>query len=168
MVIHLTLGKKKYLEFTEILTECEEKLTALRDEFLVFADKDEEVFLPLSKAYSLPKETEEEKAEKDRIMEMALLDAATVPMQLMEKIMEALKIVLDVAKCGSRLAISDAGCAAAALRSAMTSASFNVKINCKSMKNAENAQAFLARMDELMEMGIRVSEDILEVVDQKL
>lgn len=168
MVIHLTQGKKKFAAYEAVLSECEVQLSELRDEFLRFADRDEEVFLPLSKAYSLPKETEEESAEKDRIMEEALKDAATVPLLLMEKVYEAMKIVMDVAKMGSKLAISDAGCASAALRSALVSASFNVKINCKAMKNEETSAAFLSRMEELLEMGIRVSEDILTVVDGKL
>ena len=44
----------------------------LKDELLAGIDEDAECFEPLSKAYSLPSGTEEEKAEKEKIMEAAL------------------------------------------------------------------------------------------------
>lgn len=168
MVINLTLGKKKYAEYEETLRECYETLETLKESFFSLADKDEEVFLPLSKAYSMPKETEEEKRVKEQFMEQALVDATLVPLSVMDTAVGALEVLTTVAKCGSKLAISDAGVGASMLRTALEGAAFNVKINVKAMKNEDRKTAFTERMDRNLNYGIRMAEDILEIVDSRL
>ncbi len=66
-------------------------------------------FEPLSKAYGMPKDTEEQKAEKERVMENALKVACSVPMEIMAACCEAIDIIADFAGKGSSLAVSDAG-----------------------------------------------------------
>lgn len=89
MVGSLTLGKKKYADVQDDIIALKAKADALQAELLGLVQKDAEMFEPLSKAYGLPKETEEEKAEKARVMEAALKDACSVPVEIMEKICEA-------------------------------------------------------------------------------
>ena len=61
MVGLLTVGKKKYadveLEMYDLCETCER----LRMELLALVEEDAEVFLPLSRAYGMSAETEEEK-----------------------------------------------------------------------------------------------------------
>ena len=57
----------------------------------------------------MPKETEEEKAEKARVMAIVLKDACSVPMEIMEKCCEALDLIVEFGAKVSRL-ISDVGC----------------------------------------------------------
>ena len=64
MVGSLTVGKKKYADVEEEMKELMAKATTLQDELLHLIERDAEVFEPLSKAYGMPRETEEEKAEK--------------------------------------------------------------------------------------------------------
>lgn len=97
-------------------------------------------FEPLSKAYGMPRETEEEKAEKARVMEIVLKDACSVPMEIMEKCCEAIDLIVEFAAKGSKLAISDAGVGAAFCKAALQGASLNVYINTKSMANREYAE----------------------------
>lgn len=66
MVGALTVGKKKYADVEEEMKELMAKATTLQDELLHLIERDAEVFEPLSKAYGMPRETEEEKAEKAR------------------------------------------------------------------------------------------------------
>ena len=79
-------------------------------------ERDAEVFEPLSKAYGMPRTTEEEKAEKARVMEIVLKDACSVPMEIMEKCCEAIELIVEFGAKGSKLAISDAGVGAAFCR----------------------------------------------------
>ena len=65
-------------------------------------------------------ETEEEKAEKARVMEIVLKDACSVPMEIMEKCCEAIDLIKEFAAKGSTLAISDAGVGAAFCKAALT------------------------------------------------
>ena len=92
MVANLTTGKKKYAEYQEEIEDIIDKSQILTGELAEFMDKDAESFEPLSKAYGLPKDTEEQIQEKDRIMEAALLDASKTPLELMEKIYESMLI----------------------------------------------------------------------------
>ncbi len=59
--------------------ELKEKATALQKELPTLVERDAEVFEPLSKAYGMPRATEEEKAEKARVMAIVLKDACAVP-----------------------------------------------------------------------------------------
>jgi formiminotetrahydrofolate cyclodeaminase len=78
MVGNLTLGRKKYLDVQEDIKIIIGKAKLLQSEFLSLVGKDAEVFQPLSKAYGLPKSTEEEIRKRDEIMEEALRFACSV------------------------------------------------------------------------------------------
>ena len=64
MVGSLTVGKKKYADVEADIIALKEKATALQADFLRLVEADAEAFEPLAKAYGMPRETEEEKAEK--------------------------------------------------------------------------------------------------------
>ena len=59
MVGSLTVGKKKYADVEEEMWELKGKCDQLQKDFLRLIERDAEVFEPLSKAYGMPKETEE-------------------------------------------------------------------------------------------------------------
>ena len=109
MVGALTVGKKKYADVEAEIIELMKKADVVRAELLKQIDEDARVFEPLSKAYGLPKETEEEKAHKAKVMEACLHEACSVPMEIMVKCCEAIELQKEFAAKGSSLAISDAG-----------------------------------------------------------
>lgn len=165
MVLHLTTGKKKYAVYQEEIEESIAKAKELTSALLLGMDRDAEAFYPLSQAYGLPKETEEEAAHRDAVMAEALLAAATAPLQLMETILEAARLVRRIAEIGSRLAISDAGVAAQCLGAAMNGASLNVYINTKLMKDEKKAAQLNARAEALTKECDRLTrETFLEVM----
>ena len=125
MVGSLTLGKKKYADVQDDIIALKAKADALQAELLGLVQKDAEMFEPLSKAYGLPKETEEEKAEKARVMEAALKDACSVPAEIMEKICEAIELHQEFAAKGTAIAISDVGVGVACCRAALLGASLH-------------------------------------------
>ena len=139
MVGSLTVGKKKYADVEDEMYELKAKCDQLQKDFLRLIERDAEVFEPLSKAYGMPKETEEEKAEKARVMEIVLKDACSVPMEIMEKCCEAIELIVEFGAKGSKLAISDAGVGAAFCKAALQGASLNVYINTKSMADRADA-----------------------------
>ena len=75
MVGSLTVGKKKYAAVEEEMWALKDRCDRLQKDFLHLVERDAEVFEPLARAYSMPKNTEEEKAEKARVMEIVLRDA---------------------------------------------------------------------------------------------
>ena len=164
MVANLTTGKKKYAEYQQEIDEILEKAAVISKELIEYMDKDAESFEPLSKAYGLPKETEEQAAYKEQVMEKALMEASLTPIALMEKIMEALRILDRLSVIGSRLAVSDVGAGVQLCKAALNGASLNVFINTKLMKNTEAAEELNVKTDELLIEGNELADRIYETV----
>ena len=165
MVASLTLGKKRYAEVEPRVREIAERLDALRNDLLALADDDATAFEPLSCAYGLPKDTDEERAHKAEVMEAALKAACEPPLAIMEKICEATGLLAELARVGSRIAVSDAGAGAILLSAAVRAASLNVYINARSMEDRGCAAALTARADELVSGACRVADATFEQVE---
>ena len=168
MVGALTVGKKKYADVEAEIIELMKKADVVRAELLKQIDEDARVFEPLSKAYGLPKETEEQKAEKDRIMEACLHEACSVPMEIMVKCCEAIELQKEFAAKGSSLAISDAGVGVAFCKAALQGASLNVFINTKSMKEREYADGLNKKALEMLDKYVPMADEIYESVFARL
>ena len=168
MVGSLTVGKKKYADVEEEMYELKGKADALQKELLHLIERDAEVFEPLSKAYCMPRNTEEEKAEKARVMEIVLKDACSVPMEIMERCCEAIDLIEVFAEKGSTLAISDAGVGATFCKAALEGASLNVFINTKSMKNREYADELNKKADKMLSVYTKKAEEIYQSVAARL
>lgn len=164
MVANLTAGKKKYAEYEEEIQAILQETPVLTAELASYIQKDAEAFEPLSRAYGLPKNTEEEAAARDEIMAKCLADAATAPLCLMEKIMEALSVLSRLSVIGSRIAISDVGVGAQLCKAALNSASLNVYINTKLMKNRELAQELNHKTRKLAEEGSTLADAVYDKV----
>lgn len=168
MVGNLTIGKKKYAAVQEDIQLLLEKLSKNTTELLSLIEQDAAAFEPLSKAYALPKETEEEKSYKEQIMEQALYNASLVPLKVMEKAYEGILLQEEMAEKGTRIAISDVAIGVIFLRSALLGGAVNVWINTKSMKNREVAEKLNQRTEELKLAGIKKADTIFEQISQQI
>ena len=155
MVGSLTVGKKKYAEVEAEIIELKGKCDALQMELLNQVEADEVNFLPLAKAYGIPKDD----PNRDTIMEEATLIACSTPVKIMELCCQAIDYIAVFAAKGSRLAVSDAGCGAVICKSALQAASLNVFINTKTLKNREKAEEMNAKcLAMLAEYGAKADE----------
>ncbi|GHT70016.1 sugar ABC transporter substrate-binding protein [Spirochaetia bacterium] len=168
MVGSLTTGKKKYAEVEADIQRLKKESDRLQGEFLALIQRDAEVFEPLSRAYGLPKETEAEKAEKVRVMEAALKEACSVPLEIMEKCGEAIKVIEEFAAKGSRLALSDAGVGAAFCKAALAGASLNVYINTAAMTDKVYAAEINRKTDALLAEYGPLADRIFAGVKERL
>ena len=164
MVSNLTIGKKKYALVEDEIKELAERMKGIQGQFTQLADQDAKVFAPLAKCYSLPSDTEEEKAYKAEVMEARLLDASLVPMEIMEKAAEMLEIMDILADKGSRMAVSDVGVGVQFIRTALLGAVMNVYINTNYMKNRGKAE----EMNEKAERLIRERTEAADLIYQKV
>jgi formiminotetrahydrofolate cyclodeaminase len=168
MVGALTVGKPKYAaveaEMQELLNDTE----ALANRFLALMDEDAEAFEPLAQAYRLPKETDEEKANKAVLMEAALKSAVQPPLEIMETCAKALPMIALCAEKGSVVAVSDAGVAASLCRAALEGASLNVFINTQGMQDKAYAESLNARAKELLVKAGAEAEALFRSVYAKL
>ena len=168
MVGNLTLGKKKYADVQNDVIAILRRAETLQNELMELVSKDAEVFEPLSKAYGLPNSTEEQRAEKDRVMEEALRLACSAPVEIMEKAMECLALHEELAQKGTRIAISDVGVGVLLVKSALLGASLNVYINTKLMKDRRYAGDINEKADEMIREGSRKADMIYEEVLNKI
>ena len=160
MVANLTTGKKKYAEYEEEIQQILVQAEKIAGELAAFMDKDAEAFEPLSKAYGLQRNTEEEIKVRHQIMEEALVKASEAPIALMEKIMEAMQVLERLAVIGSRIAISDVGVGIQMCKAALNGASLNVYINTKLMKKREIAERMNAKTDALLDKGNALADAV--------
>lgn len=168
MVGSLTVGKKKYADVEEDIIALKEKADVLQKELLRLVEEDAKVFEPLSKAYSMPKETEEEKAEKARVMAVVLKDACSVPMEIMRKCCKAVELIEEFAAKGSVIALSDAGVGAAFCKAALLGASLNVFINTKSMTDREYAESLNLEAERMIEEYSVRADNVFNSVKERL
>lgn len=160
MVGSLTVGKKKYADVEAEIIALQKKCDALQTELLDQVPADAEGFIPLANAYGIPKDD----PDRPRIMEEATITACRVPMHIMELCCEALDCVAVFAAKGSRLAVSDAGCAAVCCKAALQAASLNVFINTKSLKNREVAEDMNRQANVMLNKYCSVADEIFNDV----
>ena len=168
MVGNLTTGKKKYAAVEKKIQALNAKAETLRKELEALVQEDAEAFAPLAAAYGLPKDTPEQAADKERVMETALTRAALVPIKIMQKCLEGITLAYSYAVDGSTMAISDAGCAAVLCKAALQAASLNVFVNTKLMTNREFATALEHTAEQLLDAGTSYADEAFHYVNEKL
>lgn len=172
MVFNLTIGKKVYNEYEE---EKKNSILKAKDgtdkncsEFLGLMEKDAEEFLLLMEAFKLPKNTEEEKKQRDEKINIGYYKAMEVPLQVARKSFDMYKYIELAAAYGNKNAISDAGVAALLIQTAIESAVLNVKINLAVIKNEDYKRSIEAECIDLTLKGLDIKNKILEIVNSKI
>lgn len=160
MMASLTLGKKKYADVQDEIIAVKAKCDALQTELLNQVEADEVNFLPLARAYAIPKDD----PDREKIMAEATVVACATPLRIMELCGEAIECIAVVAEKGSRLAVSDAGCGAVMCKAAMQAASLNVFTNTKGMKDRSVAEELNRRANDLLEKYCPMADRVFETV----
>ncbi|WP_281725398.1 cyclodeaminase/cyclohydrolase family protein [Lachnoclostridium phocaeense] len=168
MVANLTVGKKKYAAVEEEILAALEELGKLRDRLVALTDRDAQAFEPLSRAYGLPKNTEEEKAAREKVMESALYDASVAPLEIMETVLASMDLLEVLGEKGSRQALSDVGVGILFAQAALEGASLNVFINTRLMKDRGRAEELNGRADRMIAEGRGKKERIYSQVLQSV
>jgi formiminotetrahydrofolate cyclodeaminase len=164
-ISHISFGVENLNAFAQELVAKGEKVIAALE---ALVDKDAEVFEPLSKAYGMPKETEEEKKLKAETMEACGKTACSVPLDIMRQAYEGIKIHQRMGEIGTMIAISDVACGVAFLKAALIAGSLNVIININGIKDEEFNKAAKAEMDQLLADGSKIADETLALVLGKL
>jgi formiminotetrahydrofolate cyclodeaminase len=168
MVGNLTVGKKKFADVEDEVKDLLEKGYKIIDELKELVDKDAEVFEPLSKAYGLPRETPEQIAHKAKVMEECSITACSVPLEIMRKSYDGIKIHARMGQIGTKLAISDVGCGVVFLKSSLICGYLNVLINLGAIKDEKYLEETNKEVKELLEDGSKLADETLQLVVDKL
>lgn len=168
MVGNLTVGKEKYKDAEKEVYEIMEKARNLQDHLLKLVDEDAEVFKDVAAAYKMPKETEEQKKQKEEAMQKALKKACSVPLDIMKSASEAIKLQRRLSDIGSKLAISDVGVGTYCLKAALLSGRLNVLINLNGITDKDFVKKTSEEMELLVKQSIEIADETNKIVEQKL
>jgi formiminotetrahydrofolate cyclodeaminase len=164
MVANLTVGKKKYEGVEGQMRSVAVEAAAIRDRFISYIDKDSEAYDSVFSAFKLPKETEEEKAERSRVIQEATKEAASVPMMVAEEMASVMETIIYVAHKGNQNAVTDACVAMMSARTCVLGALLNVRINLASVKEEAFVERMKKKADHLETEAIRIETKLLDWV----
>ena len=164
MVANLTIGKKKYADVEGLMKTIATEAALIRERLIRDIDRDSEAYDRVFAAFKLPKETEEQIAERARAIEDATKEAAIVPMQVAEEIASVMETVIYVAHKGNRNAVTDACVAMMTARTCVLGALLNVRINLASIKDEAFVKQMKVKADHLESEAIRIETKLLDWV----
>lgn len=168
MVCNLTIGKKKYADVEADVRRILERSEALRLELSGLIDEDAAAFEKVMEAMRLPKETDEEKARRRSALQGALVDAAMIPLAVMEKCVQVTQLAAVAAEKGNVNAVSDAGVAALVARAGAHAARLNVLINLGGITAEEHAGFKAKAAEAVRNLGDRADGTADEVMSAVL
>jgi len=140
-----------------------DRAETFRRELTELIETDKEAFNKVMESFKLP-----DGAQKDAAVEQANKEAASVPLTVMQKSLEVLKLVWIVAEKGNVNSITDAGVAGLMAMSAVDGAGYNVRINLGSITDVEFVSSLKKQVAVVSEEARQRATAIRELVESKL
>lgn len=162
MVTRLTIGKEKHRENWDEMGKVQREAKDLRENFLSLAEQDTEAFTTFFNAMKMPKETDEQKAERREMMQEGLKEAAMVPLETLKACELLAELARTAAERGNPNAVTDAGTAALLARSAAMAAAYNVRINLVGIHD----KTFVSVTEEEVETTLQRIGEIASAVEK--
>ena len=168
MVCNLTIGKKKYADVEGEMKEVLHKVEGLRHKLTGMIEDDVQAFDQVMAAYGMAKETDAEKAARDKAIQAALKQATEVPLRCCHAAREVIELAAIASEKGNLNVISDAGVGVLAAYAALRSAALNVFTNAKIITDKAFAEAKVKELEKLLAGAETATEKAYGVVKGKL
>ena len=135
MSTQFTVGREKFKQYDAQLKKILEGCEKSRETLLSLMEEDITVYGGLSKAYGLPKSTDEEKKARTEAIQKATVIAMEVPVKAVMSCLHVLELTRELVDIANPNLISDVGVAAILADAAFQCAKLNVEINLAAIKN---------------------------------
>ena len=168
MVCNLTIGKKKYAEVEGEMKDVLAKSEALRLKLTGMIEDDVTAFDAVMAAYGMAKESDADKAAREKAIQAALKQATEVPLRCCHAAREVIDLAAIASDKGNLNVISDAGVAALAAYAALRSAALNVWTNVRMVTDRAFAEAKLKELNELLAGADAATEQAYGTVKGKV
>ena len=168
MVASLTIGKKKYAENQELMQEIIKEAADIRADFIEVIDRDTESFNCVSAVFSMPKDTEQEKATRKIAMQDALKVCTYTPYDMMRFALAGLEITKKALGKSNSSAASDLGVAALSLKASIQGAWLNILINIAGIDDKEFVDEYREKGQNILEKAIPLADEIYGTVLKEL
>jgi formiminotetrahydrofolate cyclodeaminase len=166
MVCRLSLGRAGLEDRQAGLEEALARVEELRARLMTAVDRDTDAYLDVVAAYRLPKQTDDEKAARSAQIQVAVRNAADVPLATAEECLEVLRIIETVCGGFNSAAASDLGVAAQMAATGVAGGVLNVEINVPSLKDQAARDALLARAAEITAEKAGIMERVWPAVQE--
>jgi formiminotetrahydrofolate cyclodeaminase len=151
MVARLTVGKTGYEEVQDEVKSIIQQTENLRLRFQELIQADIQAYEQLSACFKLPHSTDEEKANRAKAIQERLVDAALVPLDMVERAVELVQLCQRIAEIGNVNVISDIAAGSMLASSTGASASWMVRVNMRAMKDLEMVNALSTRLTSALD-----------------
>jgi glutamate formiminotransferase/formiminotetrahydrofolate cyclodeaminase len=168
MVSNLTVGKKEYEDVQSTVKELATQGQALKDQLLHAVDMDTIAFNNVMAAMRMKNNTEEQKQARAQAVEETFKEATLVPLGVLEKSVEALKLAKEVVLHGNKNSISDAGVAGLTAQAGAEGAFYNVRINLPDIQDEKFKKDIGDRANSLKEEAVKLGNEIKDLVLKEL
>ncbi len=168
MVATLTWSKKGMQSARPAMKRIGDRGQTLKDFFLQAVDRDTDAFNAVIAAMRLPRKSAAEIEARDAAIERANQRAAEVPLEVVERSLEALEIALEAATEGNPNSVSDVGVAGACALAAAEGAALNVRINLPTVGDADVAASFRERLQTATGRARSLAAEVAAKVDEVL
>ena len=165
MVCKITIGKEAYAGVRQEIEELLRRTEYLRSRFQQLIQEDIEAYGHLSASYKLPRETSEERKYRTDMMQKQLVEAALVPLEVVECAAELIQLCQRIAEIGGITVLSDIETGAILASCAGKGAAFMVRINVRSIKNDTLVVEFEDRLNTalaIIDVGVDQVRTIVE------
>jgi methenyltetrahydrofolate cyclohydrolase len=135
MVCRITRGKEAYAQVQQEIEELLGRTENLRSRFQQLMQEDIEAYGHLAASYELPRETSEERNYRTGMIQKQLVEAALVPLEVVECAAELVQSCQKIAGIGSISLLSDIATGVILASCSGKSAAYMVHINVRSIKN---------------------------------
>lgn len=168
MVAGLTIGKPRYAASDAEMRRVQAQAKALQAELTELIAVDSAAFDAVMAAYRLPRGTTDEAAIRRDAIQAALRRATAVPLDIVSRALEVLKLTRIAVEHGNASAISDAGVAGIMALAAAQGASLNVDVNVIGLRDLEEGDRYRRDNAELMREARQVADEIDRFVRAKI
>ena len=168
MVANLSSHKRGWDDRWEFFSDWAKKGLDVQNELIDLVDKDTDAFNQIIESIRLPKVTEEEIKKRNEAISKATKNAILVPLSIMEKAYDCMKITKEMALHGNPNSISDAGVASLCAIAAIKGGLLNVKINCKDFDDLKFIESINKKTDTIIKKSKKLEIEIMNIVEEKL
>ena len=168
MVVRFSRGKEANESREQDLARAEAQLADALKRMMPMAERDCRSFDLVSAAYGMPKDTDAQKALRDKAIQEAMVGAMVVPEETLCLVRDVFVAMEQVTSCIGKAIVSDLASGAALLLAAAEGAFLNVRINAAYLTNRDLADRTIVRATSVLTEIRRHQGAIAVSVDKML
>ena len=167
MVARLTLGKAAYADVQPEIEKLLSETEILRERFQLLMQEDMDAYGRLSAAYKMPRSIPEESEARSQAIQVRLVEAALVPLEVVESVSKLLQYCSRIAEIGSANVLGDVATGSLLASSAANGAAEMVRVNLHAMKDPERVEVLTNRLKVALENIVESSRQVTGIIGSR-